>query len=58
MGFGDIIHRAGWVWIALNLAAIAFFTALYFIERAWIAVLSRRLQRSQRRAPVVCIGSR
>jgi len=61
MGLG-LIHmtlRIGSAWILLNLAAIGFFAALFFLEQVRYTILRRRYSAMMRRgSTTICIDQR
>ncbi|MGC2621203.1 MAG: hypothetical protein WA414_19320 [Acidobacteriaceae bacterium] len=53
-----ITLKVGYFWIVLNLAAIAFFTVLFYAEQKYEACRRRRILKSASLAPVVVISTR
>jgi hypothetical protein len=53
-----ITLKVGYAWILLNLAAIAFFTILFYAEQKYDEFRRRRLHNSAHLAPVITITSR
>ena len=53
-----ITLKVGYFWIVLNLAAIAFFTILFYAEQQYEAYRRRQLLKTRELAPVVSITAR
>lgn len=53
-----ITLKVGYFWIVLNLAAIAFFTILFYAEQKYEAYRRRRLLKSASLAPIVVFPTR
>jgi|HubBroStandDraft_4_1064222.scaffolds.fasta_scaffold889686_1 hypothetical protein len=56
--FAHVALAIGLAWLLINLGAIAFLTALFYVDQAWSLVRRRRHLRTARLAPVICITSR
>jgi|HubBroStandDraft_2_1064218.scaffolds.fasta_scaffold34463_1 hypothetical protein len=58
LSMAHITLKVGYAWILLNLAAIAFFTILFYAEQKYDEFRRRRLHNSAHLAPVITITSR